>query len=108
MNWFTVITISLTFSTIYTYFSISYWLPPVYLVFVGIVLGHWKADIQELDSRNKCKKCNIEMVPGQALENTLYGIPDFIGDDTVCTMSMTGPPIMISVWKCPKCGYSTT
>ena len=59
-------------------------------------------------NKNRCRKCDIDMVPGQALENTLYGIPDFIGDDYVCTVSMTGPPIMINVWKCPSCGYSTT
>ena len=61
---------------------------------------------KEPDNRNKCRKCDIELVKGQALENTPYGIPDFVGDDYVCTVSMTGPPIMISVWKCPSCGYS--
>ena len=54
----------------------------------------------------KCKKCKGKMKKGIALENTVVGKPDFIGSNDVCTVSKTGPPKMIKVWKCKKCGYS--
>ena len=73
-------------------------------------IDSWFKQFEKIDldkgSKFRCGRCDIELVEGKALENTLAGIPDFIGDDTVCTVSQTGPPIMISVWKCPKCGYS--
>lgn len=39
------------------------------------------------------------MVDGVALKNTIYGTDEG-------TMSRTGDPVMVSVHKCPKCGYS--
>ena len=56
----------------------------------------------------KCRKCGCAMRGGQALVNTLAGIGDFVGDRYATTQSLTGPPVMESVWKCPKCGYSVT
>jgi len=54
----------------------------------------------------KCKRCNILMVKGKALENILSGIPDFIGDTQVCTLSPSGKTKLIDCLKCPECGYS--
>lgn len=53
-----------------------------------------------------CKKCRSPMGSGIALENTVSGVPDFGGSNEVVTMSRTGPPILVKVWKCPKCGHS--
>ncbi|MGZ8158355.1 MAG: hypothetical protein ACXWT4_06055 [Methylobacter sp.] len=55
-----------------------------------------------------CKRCQGEMKPGKAIKNTLTGIPDFIGDDHVCTVSPGGPGKLIDCLKCPECGYSVT
>lgn len=55
-----------------------------------------------------CVKCSKEMLPGKELENSLSGIPDFIGDDFVCTVSRTGPVQWVKVFKCPECGYTIT
>ena len=53
-----------------------------------------------------CPKCKCRMKEGQALENILGGVPDFIGDNHVCTISATGDAKLIKVMKCPKCGLS--
>lgn len=55
----------------------------------------------------KCKRCNGEMKPGKAIEQTYTGIPDFIGGDVV-TMSPGGPGRLIDCLKCSKCGWSVT
>jgi hypothetical protein len=47
------------------------------------------------------------MKPGIAIEQTLSGIPDFIGTKEVITVSPSGNGKVIPCWKCPKCGYST-
>lgn len=48
------------------------------------------------------------MQDGKALKNTLYYSEDFGGDrgERGTTMSRTGEPIMVEVYKCPQCGYS--
>lgn len=58
----------------------------------------------------KCKHCDVEMVPGQALQNTLVTYPDFIGEKPGrgCTVSREGPPVLVECLKCPECGYSVT
>lgn len=48
------------------------------------------------------------MAPGQALLNTLVGIPDFPGDHYAVTVSAIGPARMEEVMKCESCGYSIT
>lgn len=53
-----------------------------------------------------CSKCKTKMIKGSALQNTVVGYPDFIGDSTHCTISQTGPPEIVPCWKCPKCGRS--
>ncbi len=57
---------------------------------------------------NICPRCKIEMTRGIALRENVSGIPDFIGDDTVCTMSPDGTARLISCLKCPVCGLSRT
>ena len=48
------------------------------------------------------------MVEGKALVDQMDGIPDFIGDDFVCTVSPNGKADLVDCYKCPKCGYSVT
>jgi ssDNA-binding Zn-finger/Zn-ribbon topoisomerase 1 len=52
-----------------------------------------------------CPKCKIPLKVGIAIENTLRGIPDFIGKE-VCTISPGGSGKLISCHKCPNCGKS--
>ena len=76
-------------------------------------LENWFKQFERLDPdkelKYRCGRCDIDLVEEKALENTVeVGIPDFSGqtkDMRGQTLSMTGLPIMISVWKCPKCGY---
>ena len=56
----------------------------------------------------KCKDCKIEMVNSKALVDRMDGIPDFIGDDFVCTLSPSGQADLVDCWKCPGCGYGVT
>ena len=56
----------------------------------------------------KCKECHMEMRMGKALVDRLSGIPDFIGDDHVCTVSPNGTADLVDCYKCPGCGYSVT
>lgn len=47
------------------------------------------------------------MVTGIALENTVVGHADFGGaDDLICTLSQTGPAVLVDCFKCARCGYS--
>jgi hypothetical protein len=55
---------------------------------------------------SKCSRCRVYMKKGIAIQNTLSGVPDFIGSKEVITMSYSGPGKIIDVWKCPKCGSS--
>ena len=55
-----------------------------------------------------CKKCGGTMYPGKAIEETLMGIPDFIGCNEVVTMSPGGPGKLIDCMKCSSCGWSVT
>jgi len=48
------------------------------------------------------------MVPGKAIENTYVGLPDFIGDTHICTVSPGGPGKLVDCLKCPSCGWSVT
>lgn len=62
-------------------------------------------------SPQRCRKCNGEMKPSKALDNTLLGFPDFLGDtgfEAGCTVSKSGPPKMIDCMKCAECGWSVT
>ncbi len=54
----------------------------------------------------KCKKCDIEMLKGVAIEQTYTGMPDFPSDNYVCTLSPGGSGKMVMCLKCPECGYS--
>ena len=59
----------------------------------------------------ECKKCKIEMTEGVALkENYTSGAPDFVGqtDDLGQTMFPAGHSNVVTVAKCPECGYSVT
>jgi hypothetical protein len=64
------------------------------------LLASWNA------TQTGCKKCGGEMVIGQALENNLSGIPDFIGDKYPVTVSPDGTAKLISCLKCKNCGWS--
>ena len=55
---------------------------------------------------SKCRKCNGKMKEGKAIEQTYTGIPDFIGDDHICTVSPGGPGKLIKFLKCEDCGWS--
>lgn len=52
-----------------------------------------------------CKCCGGAMAPGQALEQTFAGIPDFPGG-AVVTMSPRGPGKLVDCMKCENCGWS--
>lgn len=55
-----------------------------------------------------CKECKCEMTAGKALVNKLTGIPDFVGDDYVCTVSHGKEADLVDCLKCPECGFSVT
>ena len=57
---------------------------------------------------NTCPKCGGQMRPGVALESTVVGSPDFVGDDAVVTYSPGGPGRMVKCMKCKACGWSVT
>lgn len=50
-----------------------------------------------------CKKCDVPMKDGQALQNQLVG-----GTHRGATLSPLGPAQMVKVLKCPDCGHSVT
>jgi len=52
------------------------------------------------------RNCGGHMKIGIAIQNTFVGIPDFIGDDRIVTMSYGGSGKLITCYKCPKCGHS--
>jgi hypothetical protein len=54
-----------------------------------------------------CKRCNTQLQPGIAIEQTWAGYPDFVGGEVV-TLSPGGPGRVVTCWKCPKCGHSVT
>lgn len=56
----------------------------------------------------QCKKCDSEMKEGKALIDNLDGMPDFIGDDHVYTVSPDGTAELVDCLKCEKCGWSMT
>ena len=57
-----------------------------------------------------CRRCNVLMWPGHALQSTMVtGTPDFPGDtgeERGQTISEGGPGVLVEVWKCPRCGHS--
>lgn len=57
---------------------------------------------------NPCKKGHGKMRPGKAIRQTWVGVPDFVGEDHVCTLSPGGHGELIDCMKCPVCGYSIT
>lgn len=61
----------------------------------------------ELDIDGRCVKCGDEMGPGEALEQTTTGSPDFAGGEVV-TVSPGGPGKLVSCLKCSACGWSVT
>jgi len=56
----------------------------------------------------KCNKCEGTMVKGKALEQTSSGIPDFVGDEHVCTVSAGVSGKLEDCMKCESCGWSVT
>lgn len=57
-----------------------------------------------------CKKCNVPMKTGMALQNGFTGSPDFMGDQSG-VMTISADPRKVAVvdcWKCPVCGKSLT
>ena len=66
-----------------------------------------RIEVIEIDYSGICKKCNIPMKEGIAIENTMTGTPDFPGGEVV-TLSPGGPGKVIAVLKCPECGHSVT
>jgi hypothetical protein len=48
------------------------------------------------------------MLPGTAIQETLAGVPDFIGSNDVVTLSPGGNGKLVECLKCPQCGRSVT
>lgn len=55
-----------------------------------------------------CLKCGGEMILGIAIQNTLVGVPDFVGDPQVCTVHPGGTGKLVECLKCELCGWSVT
>jgi len=55
-----------------------------------------------------CKKCGGDMADGQAIEQTMVGMPDFAGDKCAVTVSLGGAGRLVECKKCKDCGWSTT
>lgn len=56
-----------------------------------------------------CRECGCRMKRGKALQNTPEcGAHDFPRQEDLRgqTVSMTGTPKIINVWKCEYCGHS--
>ena len=53
-----------------------------------------------------CRECGTILEAGIALDDIVDGVPDFIGDDFVCTVSPSGKAKLIKCLKCPRCGWS--
>jgi hypothetical protein len=53
-----------------------------------------------------CKKCGTQMAKGHALKTKNVGVPDFVGDSDVCTVTEKGCAGVKDVLKCPECGFS--
>ena len=64
-------------------------------------------DLTKIDL-TMCKKCGGAMRQGRAIGQTCSGMPDFVGDTGVVTMSPGGPGRLIYCMKCERCGWSTT
>lgn len=60
------------------------------------------------DSKQLCRRCNVPMVLGKALQDTLVSLDDFGGDagEPGTTMSRSGPAVLVDCLKCPECGHS--
>ena len=57
----------------------------------------------------KCRRCQIDMVRGKALVNTLdAGMPDFPNQRSTRgqTLTRSGRPKLVAAWKCPHCGHA--
>lgn len=60
-----------------------------------------------MSDKERCARCNVELVDGQALVNVATaGAPDFIGSREPVTYSMGSDAQLVNVLKCPKCGHS--
>jgi len=55
-----------------------------------------------------CKRCQVPLLPGKAMESTVRGIPDFPGGRCVVTLSPGGPGRLVECLKCPHCGWSVS
>lgn len=74
--------------------------------------------LNELPQSNKnfqilplCRRCEIVMQEGQALQNEVIIFADFVGDEPNltyrgATCAPIGKAVMIKVWKCRECGHS--
>ncbi len=56
----------------------------------------------------QCKKCNGELKPGVAIQQTYTGLPDFPNDKYPVTMSAGGQGRLVDCMKCENCGWSVT
>jgi hypothetical protein len=54
-----------------------------------------------------CPRCDVPYVPGEAIEQTWTGRPEWPGD-TIYTMTPGGAGRLVPCLKCPKCGHSVT
>ena len=59
-------------------------------------------------SKQLCRRCNVPMVPGKALHDTLVSMDDFGGDagEPGTTLRRSGPAVLVDCLKCPECGRS--
>jgi len=60
------------------------------------------------DKEIHCKKCDGIMRPGEAIEQTWAGKPDFVGDRHPVTFSPGGAGRLVTCMKCECCGFSVT
>lgn len=68
-----------------------------------------RGDVMQIIRRAaaRCKNCSTPMRPGQAIQQTYTGTPEFSGSEIV-TLSPGGPGKLIDCIKCPQCGWSVT
>lgn len=70
-----------------------------------LLLQDCSRGLSEWMEQRHCRKCNGDMKPSKAIEQTYTGSSDFIGG-AVVTMSPGGPGRLVDCLKCSICGWS--
>lgn len=71
-----------------------------------LLLQDCSRGLSEWMEQRHCRKCNGDMRPSKAIEQTWIGMPDFIGTSHVATLSPGGPGRLVDCLKCSVCGWS--